>query len=445
MTRDHLDARAEQERRREHVVGSDGARRGCVESGHDRPLVTVFGAVRVTRMAYRRRGCENVYPADAGLNVPDETHSHGQRLLAAIESARGSFDDAVAAIERVTGVRVGKRQVEQLARAAAADFDAFYAQRQPAAAAPDELLVISCDGKGIVMLPEALREQTRRQAERSTTKLKTRLSKGEKRGRKRMAEVGAVYDATPVPRTPADILPGNDAERQAAVDGPTAANKWLKASVLADAADVIGDIFDEAERRDRDQQRTWVALVDGNEQQIRRIKAEAKARAITVTIVIDFIHVLEYLWKAAWCFFNEGDPAAELWVRRHALDILAGHATKVAGQIRRAATRQHLDDSQRKNADACADYLTNKAAYLDYPAALANGWPIATGVIEGACRHLVRDRMDITGARWRLEGAEAILKLRALISNGDLDEYWRYHLAREHQRVHQSRYATQST
>ena len=156
---------------------------------------------------------------------------------------------------------------------------------------------------------------------------------------------------------------------------------------------------------------------------------------------MDFIHVLEYVWKAAWSLHREGDPTTELWVRRHAQQILAGNATKVAGQIRRAATNADLDPPARAGADTCAAYLTNKHAYLDYPTALQKGWPIATGVIEGACRHLVKDRMDITGARWGLDGAEAILKLRAIRSNGDLDEYWAYHLAQERHCVHDSRYA----
>jgi len=99
-----------------------------------------------------------------------------------------------------------------------------------------------------------------------------------------------------------------------------------------------------------------------------------------------------------------------------------------------------LSPAQRANADTCATYLLNKRSYLDYPTALEAGWPIATGVIEGACRHLVKDRMDLTGARWGLAGAEAILKLRALRSNGDFHDYWAYHLAQEQHRVHQARY-----
>ena len=77
---------------------------------------------------------------------------------------------------------------------------------------------------------------------------------------------------------------------------------------------------------------------------------------------------------------------------------------------------------------------------MNYPKALSSGWPIATGVIEGAYRHIVRDRFDITGARWSLDGAEAILKLRTVSQNGDWPEYWRHHLTAEHQRIHASRY-----
>jgi len=128
-------------------------------------------------------------------------------------------------------------------------------------------------------------------------------------------------------------------------------------------------------------------------------------------------------------------------VHEKALAVLEGKAGIVAAAIRRKATRLGLPDDKRAKADRAADYLLNKRPYLDYPTALANGWPIATGVIEGACRHLVKDRMDITGARWGLQGAEAILKLRALLSNSDFDQYWDYHLAQERHRNHDRRYA----
>jgi hypothetical protein len=362
-----------------------------------------------------------------------------------VEASRGSFDDAADAIERATGVRLGKRQVEGLAAAAATDFADFYDQRRPPAGAGGDVLALSADGKGIVMRRDALRPATAKAAATSTTKLATRLSKGEKRNRKRLAEVGAVYDVTPVPRTPADILAaGEDTATDDPRPAPVAANKWLTASVADDAATVVGRIVDEADRRDPAHERTWVALVDGNNHQIDRIHAEATARGIDVAILCDFVHVLEYLWKAAWSFHDEGDPAAEQWVRNKAVAVLEGNARRVAAGIRRTVTRRGLDPPKRAGADTCATYLINKAAYLDYPTALDAGWPIATGVIEGACRHLVKDRMDITGARWGLQGAEAILKLRALRSNGDFNEYMRHHLAKEQRRVHESRYLNET-
>lgn len=146
-------------------------------------------------------------------------------------------------------------------------------------------------------------------------------------------------------------------------------------------------------------------------------------------------------WRAAWSFYPEGDPNAETWVHDKALGILNGNASTVAAAIRRKATRRDLPAARRVGADKCADYLLHKRGYLDYPKALANGWPIATGIIEGACRHIVKDRMDITGARWGLNGAEAILKLRAVHANGDFDDYWAHHIAQERRRVHQTRYA----
>jgi hypothetical protein len=275
---DQLELRADREQRIEAVADADGVPRKTVERGHRRPLRSVFGELSVGRLAYRRRGCHNLHPADATLNLPAGCHSHGLRRLAAVESSRGSFDDAVDAIWRATGQRVGKRQVEALAARAAADFDGFYVQRRPAAAQAGDVLVLSCDGKGVVMRRDALRPATARAAARATGKLQTRLSKGEKRNRKRMAEVGAVYDATPAPRVAADVLPASDEQRANARPAAVAEGKWLTASVVYNAAAVVGQVLDEADRRDPGHKRTWVALVDGNNHQIDRIRAEARAR-----------------------------------------------------------------------------------------------------------------------------------------------------------------------
>jgi len=264
LLQDHLELRAEREVSVDEVVDAAGVPRRAVEHGHDRLLGTVFGGVSVRRLAYRQRGEENLYVADGVLNLPLERQSHGVRRLAAVEGSKGSFEEATETIRRSSGLKLGKRQVEELARLAAVDFEGFYAARAHAAQRRDDdhdVLVLSCDGKGIVMRPEALREATAQAAQRASPKLKTRLSKGEKRNRKRIAEVGAVYDVTPAPRTPQDVLA---ATAQKTLPAPKAKNKSLRASVVQDAATVVADLFDEAQRRDPEGARTWVALVDGS-------------------------------------------------------------------------------------------------------------------------------------------------------------------------------------
>ena len=230
---DHLDLRAAREERLEEVIDADAVARTSVEDGHERGLATVFGEVTVARLAYRARGYANLHPADAVLNLPGEKHSHGLRRLAAIEASRGSFDAAAAAVGRATGQPLGKRQVQDLAARAAADVEEFYQARRPPAGTEGDVLGLSADGKGIVVRPQALREDTAKAA--ASRKLSTRLSAGEKRNRKRMAEVGAVFDVTPAPRTPADVITPPGQPRPETAPGPKARNKWLTASVTDDA------------------------------------------------------------------------------------------------------------------------------------------------------------------------------------------------------------------
>ncbi len=278
-------------------------------------LLTVFGLVTALRMSYGACRHASLSPLDASLNLPEELQSHGLRRLAAIEAARGSFDATVEAIERNTGTKVPKRQVEGLVKRAAQDFDAFYdqpASAEPAASETD-LMILTLDGKGIVMRREDLREATRKAAESAQHKLDRRLSKGEKKDRKRMATVAAVYDLTPQARRPEDVLAELRPVRDASKPRPPARNKRVWASVEKSAVAVTSEVFEEAHRRDPGCRRRWVVLVDGDRHQIARIRAEAKRRGMAkdITLVVDFIHVLEYLWDAAWCFFEQGDKEAK--------------------------------------------------------------------------------------------------------------------------------------
>ena len=261
LYQDHLDLRCLREVRLATLTDKEGVVYRYAEKGHSRPLTSIFGEVTHTRCAYRRKGQANLYPADGALNLPDERYSHGVRRLAAVEVSRGSYEDTQEAIKAHTGVQVGRRQLENLVLSAVVDFEAFHAGRNRPVAEEDEVVVISADGKGIVMRPEGLRVATAAKAARSENKLKGRLSRGEKANRKRMAEVGAVYTINPVPRSPADVMTRSDGTKPK--EAPRAEAKWVTASVDQDAAAVIAGVFDEAERRDPTHRCRWVALVDG--------------------------------------------------------------------------------------------------------------------------------------------------------------------------------------
>jgi hypothetical protein len=430
LLQDHLFARAAAEPRLARVLGPDGIARTRAETGHGRVLSSVFGPVAASRIAYRAPGVAAVHPADEQLGLPLGRHSQGLAKMTARGAAAVSLEAACAQVRQRTGCALGTRQAQQLVRAAAADFEGFYAARPRPAPGPGQVLVLSCDAKGIRMRPGQLRQRAERAAARAVPKQDGRLSQGEVRTRKRMAGTGAVYVIDPVPRIPGDLTgPGPRPP------GPRARHKWLTASVTATTTEVVAAVFAEAGRRDPAHTATWIALADGNKDQIRQIQAQAAARDIQVTIICDLIHVAGHLWDAAWCFFPKASPAAGTWVRDRITALLDGGpaaAAAIAAALRAAAAP--LGRARRATAGKTAAYLEAKAPYLDYPAALANGWPIATGIIEGACRHLVKDRMDITGARWGTETADAILRLRALTTNGDFDDYWDWHLDREHER-----------
>jgi hypothetical protein len=439
----HLDLRASREEAElshrdaaERAALADGRTR--LEKGHHRELATVVGSVRVSRCALRAPGRANCYPADAALSLPHERHSLGIRRLAVLEAVRGSYDTALEAITRRCGKVVGKRQIEHLVQAAAVDVAAFYAARIPQPASAGVLLVLSVDGKGIVMRPGHLREATRKAAERAKRTFRTRLATGEKAGRKRMATLAAVYDAAPSVRRPHDIIapPGGRSDQRTPRPGPKAQAKWLTGSVEHDPQQVIAAAFDQAQARDPQHQRCWVVLVDGARHQLELIQAEAERRGVKIHIVLDLIHVIEKLWAASRCLFTATDSDAEDWIAGKAARILAGCAAQATGEMRTEADRRGLTEDQRAGIDKACHYLANNADFVHYDRALAAGWPIASGVIEGAARHLIADRLDITGSRWSVPGAEALLILRAVTSNGDFPAYWDFHVHAEHQRLH---------
>ena len=455
----------------DEVVDATGKER-TRKRPQQRELETIFGTVEVQRTGYGAEGAASLHPLDAQLNLPDERYSLEVRRRAALEASKNSFDETVETLSRYTGAAIGKRQVEELVGRAAQDFDAFYQRRHQQAAAaqaaeaaaeppaataavpedavPEDavpaagLLVISSDAKGVVMHRQDLRPATRKASERTRSKLGTRLSKGEKRNRKRMATVAAVYSVASHVRTPEQmlaVLARDEEAEQKSPPRPRPQHKRVWASLEQEPREVLQEAFREALQRDPQGNQRWVAVVDGNKTQLTILKQLAEHYGVQLTIVLDIFHVLEYLWKAGHALAAEGSAELEQWVLHRLGRVLEGRAPHVAAGMRRSATKRRLATRKREPVDRCANYLLKYQGYLAYDQYLAAGFPIGSGVIEGACRHLVKDRLGITGARWRLRGAEAVLRLRALRSSGDFDDYWRFHEAQEWQRTHRQRYA----
>ena len=421
---------AREERPAEPVISAAGIRHGIVEAGHGRGVTSVFGPVRVTRMACRNRREPNLYPADARQVLCDDPYSLGMRALAAFHLAAGGFGQAQEVIEARTGVTVGRAQLTGLAEDLAAWTDDFYEERARDAEPdlPDtDVIMMQADGKGI-----ALRPEHRKGAGGG--------SDAAHPGIKKMAEIVAVADFTPAVRDPEDIAapPARRKERP----GPQARDKWVAASITESIDSMIGAAFNEADRRDPEQVRQRVFLVDGNKQQLTAIAAHAGERGLKVPVFVDFIHVSGYLGKAA-AALHPGDPqTAAQWADGQKLRVLHGRAKAVAATLASVAARARARNSRLDltDVDKAVTYLTNNHAYMRYDKALAAGWPIATGMIEGACRFVIEDRFGITGARWSPDGADVILKLRAVVVNGDLDDYMTYYKQRYREDIHLTRY-----
>jgi hypothetical protein len=449
VLQDHLDARAAAEQLLPEVTGADQVTRRRAEPGHTRLLSTTLGQVEVTRIAYRHPAVSNLHPADARLALPEGRYSFPLQQAVIHETVTGALREARDGLQRLLAARVGTRQLMQITTDAARDVRGFYPQhpvpaptvRPDGQAGPRDLLVLSIDATGVNMIDSGLRDSPpgRDDGPRPPS---AQLSCRERTGRTRMAVVTAVYDAAPAVRSPADVMPTGATERATRRPGPKAVNRQIDASIVDSTAPMTRRLFDRAQQRDPNHLRRWIVLVDGNNHQIDRIKAEAHTHGVRINLILDFVHVLEYVWKAAEDL-HPTQPGRAAFVARTARDLLEHHPARVIADL-----NSHHDTVTQAGDTApglkrCIDYLTAKQPYLIYQIALTMGWPIATGVIEGTCRYLVKDRLAITGARWSLPGAEAVLLLRTVITNGDFDAYWTYHLQQEHQRTHTSRYQHQ--
>lgn len=405
----------------------------CVRQGDDevlythrrlstRSLKSVFGTIEIVRMGYSHAGANSIYPLDAALALPARVFSYELQRRLVQAAVQGTFQESIDGIADLTGLSVSKRSLEDLLVDAARDFDVFYQERVPAPAA-GPILVAAVDGKGVPMVkPDGARPTAR-------------LTKGQKVNRKRMATVAAVFTKNPWVRTAEQVVEslfrtGNQPPPSGQVP-PRPENKRVWASLLKGKAAVIKEVAQEMQRRDPEGIKTRVALTDGD--RALQILVEG---TLGVTLVLDLLHVLEKLWKAAYVFHAEGSLEAELWVLDRTLRILFGEVSQVVKGIRQSVTKRRMFGAKRKTLRGVANYLYRNRLRMRYDEYLAKGWPIASGPVEGACKNLVKDRMERSGMRWTETIAEAILQLRAVYLSGDFDSYWSFHIEKDQQRIH---------
>src|SRR5450631_2249537 len=401
---------------------ADGAVRYSHRRLGTRALTTVFGAVELVRMGYSRPGAPSIFPLDRALTLPARSFSYELQRRLVKAAVQNPFLDSVQTIADLTGVSVSKRSLEQILPDAAQDFDACYRQRSPEPAT-GTILVAAVDCKGIPMVKPPGAQPT------------PRLTKGQKANKKRMATVAAVFTRTPWVRTPQQVVESlfhiSRPNPDDAPAPPRPENKRVWASLLNSKNAIIQEVAEEMERRDPSALKTRVALTDG--ERALQIRVDRK---LGVTLILDLMHALEKLWKAAYIFHAEGSLEAELWVMHRTLRILSGEVGQVVKGLRQSITKRNISGAKRKTLETAADYLYRNRTRMRYNEYLANGWPIASGPVEGACKNLNKDRMERSGSRGTEQMAEAIVQLRAIYLSGDFDQYWTFHIEQDQQRLY---------
>jgi len=388
---------------------------------------TIFGQITTDRLGYCRRGEQAVHPLDEQLELPACSFSYELQRRVVKAAVQGPFDEAVERVEESTGVLIPKRSAEGMVQQAACDFEIFYQRRiPPPQALTGPILVGSVDCKGIPMRKSEPAEKV------------VRRGKGQKANQKKMGVVAAVYTQQPYVRTPQEVIENlfeadqKPPEPQTKHTGPEYKRVW--ASLSKGKAGLLGEVVEEMQGRDEHKHKDWVMLADGE----RALQKEVEACLEGVPLVLDFQHASEKLWQAAYVFHDEGSPQAKEWVKQRALHLLQGKVSQVIKGMRQSATKRRLSAQKKKPVEAAAAYFYRNRDHMRYDEYLRKGWPIATGVVEGACKNLVKDRMERSGMRWTQEGAEAMLKLRATYLSEDFEEYWAFHIQQEQERVHPS-------
>ena len=426
------------------------------EQKKTKPYRSIFGVLSIDRYVYAPGAKKQVEwaPVDARLGLPAGEQSYVLEDWMLRVCVKESFAEGVGSLRDLLGVKTSVRAAEVMTRNLAAYTDSF--DETKAAFDPKtegKILVLAADGKGVPMrrpLEQRLQEERATMAAKvageplpveagptATTKPK-RLKKGEKRTRKQMAYVGAVYSIAPFKRTADDIL--NELRRkERQTDRPRPQNKQVFAEMtrFREGEVVNGQVrcFARLARSAIFRlglAKTLICLMDG-QRSLWALKESWFSRAIGV---LDIFHVLERLWHVAHAFHGEGTRAAELQVDQHLRLLLEGKVGCLIGLYKRLLGQSRLKGSRAKTVRDNITYFENNSQYMKYDEYLAAGYPIGTGVAEGACRHFVKDRMELSGMRWEIDGAQAMLNLRAFYLNDQWDDFITHRIQTEQESLY---------
>lgn len=399
---------------------------------HARRYVSIFGELTIERRVYGTREGQKMeaVPLDARLGLPAGEFSYvledwQQRLC-----LKESFREAKKDLAELLGVAPSVRAAEVMNRQMA-EFAPSFRENQPVppAEAEGELIVFTADGKGIPLRRDGAEKRPHGQ----------RRTKGEKANKKQMSYVGAVYSIDRFVRTAEDVV--DELARQCTADDrPEPQSKRVSAEMTQviegeecnGRVSLFGELSEEVRQRNPEGKKTVVAVMDGEKALWETLHIFLPG----VVGILDLFHVLERLWNAAHVFPAERSAAATEFVNDRLRMLLEGKVGRVIGGLRQMRRKHPLSAAKGRALDKVIGYFANNRAHLQYDEYLLEGYPIGSGVAEGACRHLVKDRLEQTGMRWTVEGAQSLLHLRALYLNGDWQPFVTHRIQQEQQRLY---------
>lgn len=383
-------------------------------SQRERRYLSVFGKLGFRRAYYYLSACQSGhFPADVALNLPAKGGSDLLRQWREQLGTSGAYHDVGPTLTSLVGpLPFSTRALQEEMVEDAELVESYYAQLPPPAAVVEaSILVLQADGKGVPM-----RQPT-------CVASPVRLGKGQKHGRKKEAIVTSVYTLVPWVRTPQEVTTSffklaTQSEQEPLPKRRGPCNKRLWASLKGKETTLHFTACHLTEQ-EGEHIACRVALTDGSEALQQRVKEQFP----NFVLILDFIHANEYLWEAANALLGENAPTRQDWVITHTLRMLCGETPSLVTQFRRMATEPDCKPPQQTALLKVAEYFQRNQDYMHYDRYLAAGWPIATGVVEGACRHIVKDRCELSGMRWSQAGAEALLRMRCVAENGDWEDF----------------------